>query len=77
MLLINPSLTQVYVALSNFLEGLGGTNLVLVGIVLGAMMAIDMGGPINKAAYTFGIAMLDAGNLNSWLLLWPVVWYRR
>ncbi|MCM3226413.1 PTS fructose transporter subunit IIABC [Terribacillus saccharophilus] len=63
MLLINPSLTQVYVALSNFLEGLGGTNLVLVGIVLGAMMAIDMGGPINKAAYTFGIAMLDAGNL--------------
>ncbi|MFP7171542.1 fructose-specific PTS transporter subunit EIIC [Terribacillus halophilus] len=63
MLLINPTLTQVYVALSDFLEGLGGTNLVLVGLVLGAMMAIDMGGPINKAAYTFGIAMLDAGNL--------------
>ncbi|QXE00870.1 PTS fructose transporter subunit IIABC [Terribacillus sp. DMT04] len=63
MLLINPSLTQVYVGLSNFLENLGGANLVLVGIVLGAMMAIDMGGPINKAAYTFGIAMLDAGNL--------------
>ncbi|WP_077307711.1 PTS fructose transporter subunit IIABC [Terribacillus halophilus] len=63
MLLINPSLTQVYVGLSTFLENLGGANLVLVGIVLGAMMAIDMGGPINKAAYTFGIAMLDAGNL--------------
>jgi len=41
---------------------LGGTNVVLVGVLLGAMMAIDMGGPINKAAYTFGIAMLDAQN---------------
>jgi PTS system fructose-specific IIC component len=35
---------------------------VLLGLLLGAMMAIDMGGPINKAAFTFGIAMIDAGN---------------
>ncbi|AOV08695.1 PTS fructose transporter subunit IIABC [Sporosarcina ureilytica] len=62
MMLINPPLTKIYTGITAFLEGLGGTNVVLVGIVLGAMMAIDMGGPINKAAYTFGIAMLDAQN---------------
>ncbi|AQQ53427.1 PTS fructose transporter subunit IIABC [Planococcus lenghuensis] len=62
MMLINPPLTQLYVGVSSFLEGLGGTNQVIVGLILGAMMAIDMGGPINKAAYTFGIAMLSAEN---------------
>lgn len=48
--------------LTAWLNGLGTGNLVLMGIVLGGMMAIDMGGPINKAAFTFGIAMIDAGN---------------
>ena len=62
MMMVNPPLTKLYTGMSAFLEGLGGTNQVLVGILLGAMMAIDMGGPINKAAYTFGIAMLDAQN---------------
>ncbi|WP_017381424.1 PTS fructose transporter subunit IIABC [Paenisporosarcina sp. TG-14] len=62
MMLVNPQLTKVYTGISSFLEGLGGTNAVLVGLILGGMMAIDMGGPINKAAYTFGIAMLDAEN---------------
>ncbi|TWT07936.1 PTS fructose transporter subunit IIA [Planococcus sp. CPCC 101016] len=64
MMLVNPQLTKVYTGISAFLESLGGTNLVLVGLLLGGMMAIDMGGPINKAAYTFGIAMLDAQNFN-------------
>ncbi|KZE37294.1 PTS fructose transporter subunit IIA [Bhargavaea cecembensis] len=64
MMLINPQLTKLYTGLSSFLEGLGGTNQVLVGLIIGAMMAVDMGGPVNKAAYTFGIAMLDAGNFN-------------
>ncbi|MGI2326836.1 PTS fructose transporter subunit IIABC [Planococcus sp. YIM B11945] len=64
MMLVNPQLTKVYTGISSFLESLGGTNLVLVGLLLGGMMAIDMGGPVNKAAYTFGIAMLDAGNFN-------------
>ncbi|WP_186580948.1 PTS fructose transporter subunit IIABC [Aquibacillus kalidii] len=62
MLLINPPLTRIYTGLSSWLQGLGDTNLVLLGIILGGMMAVDMGGPINKAAYTFGIAMLEAGN---------------
>lgn len=64
MMLVNPQLTKIYTAISAFLESLGGTNLVLVGLLLGGMMAIDMGGPINKAAYTFGLAMLDAENFN-------------
>ncbi|TAA72698.1 PTS fructose transporter subunit IIABC [Planococcus salinarum] len=64
MMLINPPLTTVYSGISAFLEGLGGTNLILVGLLLGGMMAVDMGGPVNKAAYTFGIAMLDADNFN-------------
>ncbi|MBU5265453.1 PTS fructose transporter subunit IIABC [Virgibacillus proomii] len=62
MMTINPPLTQIYTAISSFLEGMSGTNQVLVGVILGAMMAFDLGGPVNKAAYTFGIAMLDAGN---------------
>ncbi|MBS4172271.1 PTS fructose transporter subunit IIABC [Bacillus sp. FJAT-49736] len=47
--------------LSDVLNHLGTGNLMLLGIILGGMMAVDMGGPINKAAFTFGIAMIDAG----------------
>ena len=50
-------------AVETFLMNMGTTNLVLLGIVLGGMMSIDMGGPINKTAYTFGIAMLASGNI--------------
>ncbi|MGA9287099.1 MAG: fructose-specific PTS transporter subunit EIIC [Anaerobacillus sp.] len=49
--------------LENWLSGMGTTNKLLLGLILGGMMAVDMGGPINKAAFTFGIAMIDAGNL--------------
>ncbi|WP_077324281.1 PTS fructose transporter subunit IIABC [Virgibacillus siamensis] len=62
MMVINPPLTAIYTGISSFLESMGGTNQIIVGIILGAMMAFDMGGPVNKAAYTFGIAMLDANN---------------
>ncbi|WP_078412911.1 PTS fructose transporter subunit IIABC [Priestia abyssalis] len=48
--------------LTSWLKGMGTGNLVLLGLILGGMMSIDMGGPINKAAFTFGIAMIDAGN---------------
>jgi PTS system fructose-specific IIC component len=48
--------------LTAWLKGMGTGNLVLLGLILGGMMAVDMGGPINKAAFTFGIAMIDAGN---------------
>jgi fructose PTS system EIIBC or EIIC component len=48
--------------MKHWLSSLGTGNLVLLGLILGGMMAIDMGGPINKAAFTFGLAMIDAGN---------------
>ncbi|WP_203245873.1 PTS fructose transporter subunit IIABC [Sporosarcina beigongshangi] len=54
--------TALNAGLSNWLNGLGTGNLVLMGVILAGMMAVDMGGPINKAAFTFGIAMIDAGN---------------
>ncbi|MGP4081413.1 PTS fructose transporter subunit IIABC [Pseudalkalibacillus sp. R45] len=47
--------------LKDSLSSLGTGNAVLLGIIIGGMMAIDMGGPINKAAYTFGIALVEAG----------------
>ena len=47
---------------TNFLQNLGTGNLILLGAVLGGMMATDMGGPINKAAFTFGIMMISSGN---------------
>ncbi|KGX92878.1 PTS fructose transporter subunit IIC [Pontibacillus halophilus JSM 076056 = DSM 19796] len=62
MALGNPLLGQLYGGLQTWLEGLGTSNLILIGVVVGGMMAVDMGGPFNKAAYTFGLAMIDAGN---------------
>lgn len=61
MLLVNPFLVSIYTALRDGLDSLGSFGIV-VGLIIGGMMAVDMGGPVNKAAYTFGIAMLDAGN---------------
>ncbi|WP_078430101.1 PTS fructose transporter subunit IIABC [Alkalihalobacterium alkalinitrilicum] len=62
MLSIVGPLSAFNTGLENWLGGMGTTNIILLGIILGGMMAIDMGGPINKAAFTFGIAMIDAGN---------------
>ncbi|WP_254769032.1 PTS fructose transporter subunit IIC [Salinilacihabitans rarus] len=45
-------------ALTSTLEGMQGTNAVFLGLVLGAMMAFDMGGPVNKVAYVFGVALV-------------------
>ncbi|MFS0821207.1 fructose-specific PTS transporter subunit EIIC [Bacillus sp. 1P02SD] len=59
--LVGP-LKYVMDGLTAWLEGLGTGNLIVLGLILGGMMSIDMGGPINKAAFTFGIAMIDAGN---------------
>ncbi|MBO1002741.1 PTS fructose transporter subunit IIABC [Pseudogracilibacillus auburnensis] len=50
-------------ALSGWLSGMGTSNAIILGVILGGMMAVDMGGPINKAAYTFGIAMIADGIL--------------
>ncbi len=61
-LVVNPPVTYLNSALTHWLSSLNGGNAVLLGIILGGMMAVDMGGPINKAAFTFGIAAIAANN---------------
>lgn len=59
---INPYVGMINDALSNGLNSMGGTSKVLLGMVVGGMMSVDMGGPVNKAAYVFGTAQLAEGN---------------
>ncbi|MEG0737334.1 MAG: fructose-specific PTS transporter subunit EIIC, partial [Longicatena sp.] len=63
VIVLNPVMKEVNILITNFLNNLGGTNRILLGLVLGMMMAADLGGPINKAAYAFSIAMLQTGNI--------------
>jgi PTS system fructose-specific IIC component len=60
---IGQPISSAQTALTNWLNGLSGTSGVLLGLLLGAMMAFDMGGPVNKVAYSFGLASLASGNL--------------
>lgn len=53
MLLLNVPMSALNTWLNDFLNSLSGTNAVILGLLLGAMMAADLGGPINKAAYIF------------------------
>ncbi|GEQ04421.1 PTS fructose transporter subunit IIC [Staphylococcus gallinarum] len=59
---LNPPASWLNNLLLNGLQSLSGTNIMLLGLVIGAMMAIDMGGPFNKAAYVFATAALTEGN---------------
>ncbi|GAA0079064.1 PTS fructose transporter subunit IIABC [Clostridium sp. CTA-5] len=59
---INPAMGIINEAITNGLNSMGGTSKILLGIILGAMMSVDMGGPVNKAAYVFGTASLTSGN---------------
>ena len=59
---IEPVMGAINTALNNGLTGMGGSSKLVLGLILGGMMAIDMGGPFNKAAYAFGIAAIAAGN---------------
>lgn len=49
--------------LTNWMEGMSGANAIVLGLIIGLMMAFDMGGPVNKVAFTFGLAMISAGVL--------------
>ncbi len=60
--LVEPVMGGINTALNNGLTSMGGTSKVILGLILGGMMAIDMGGPFNKAAYVFGTATIAAGN---------------
>lgn len=59
---INPYMGLINDGLTNFLNGMGGTSRVVLGMVIAGMMSVDMGGPVNKAAYVFGTAQLAEGN---------------
>lgn len=59
---INPYMGMINDGLTNFLNGMGGTSRIVLGMIVGGMMSIDMGGPFNKAAYVFGTAQLAEGN---------------
>ena len=59
---INPYMGMINDGLTNFLNGMGGASRIVLGMIVGAMMSIDMGGPFNKAAYVFGTAQLAEGN---------------
>lgn len=58
---INPPVAAINTGLTSFLNSMGESSKIVLGVILGAMMAIDMGGPINKAAYVFGTASLASG----------------
>ncbi|HEO2507120.1 TPA: PTS sugar transporter subunit IIA [Streptococcus agalactiae] len=60
MLLVNIPMAAINIALNTFLQGLSGSSAVLMGLLVGGMMAVDMGGPVNKAAYVFGTGTLAA-----------------
>lgn len=60
MLLVNITMAAINTALNTFLQGLSGSSAVLMGLLVGGMMAVDMGGPVNKAAYVFGTGTLAA-----------------
>ncbi|MDE5892439.1 MAG: PTS fructose transporter subunit IIC, partial [Acetatifactor sp.] len=59
---VEPIMGGINTALNHGLTSMGGTSKVILGLILGGMMAIDMGGPFNKAAYVFGTAAIAAGN---------------
>ena len=59
---VEPIMGAINTALNNGLTGMGGSSKIVLGLILGGMMAIDMGGPFNKAAYVFGTAAIAAGN---------------
>ena len=57
---VGEPVAAILAAMTSFLQGLGTTNAVVLGLILGGMMAVDMGGPINKAAYTFAVGLLTS-----------------
>ena len=62
MVAINPVVGAINTALNNFLSSMQGANKLILGAILGGMMSVDLGGPVNKAAYTFGTGMLAEGH---------------
>lgn len=62
ILVLGGPITSIFEGLKTFLQGLSGTSSVVLATILGAMIAFDMGGPVNKTAFLFGVSMITAGN---------------
>lgn len=60
--IVEPVMGAINTGLNGFLSSMGGTSKIVLGLILGGMMAVDMGGPFNKAAYVFGTAAIASGN---------------
>jgi PTS system fructose-specific IIC component len=73
MCAINPIMGALNSGLTSLLEGMGTSSMIALGVLLGAMMATDMGGPFNKAAYVFGTASLAAANETGWMIMAAVM----
>ena len=61
-IIINPPVAAINTALTNALNSMGGSSKIILGMLLSGMITVDMGGPINKAAYVFGTASIASGN---------------
>lgn len=59
---IEPPIGALNEGLNNALNSMGGTSKIILGLILGGMMSVDLGGPVNKAAYVFGTASIVSGN---------------
>lgn len=62
--IVEPPIGALNVMINNGLNSMNGAKAILLGALLGGMMSVDMGGPVNKAAYVFGTASIAAGNYN-------------
>jgi PTS system fructose-specific IIC component len=62
LIVVGKPIASAQTHLTTWLNGLSGSNAILLGVILGLMMAFDMGGPVNKVAYTFGVAALATGD---------------
>ncbi|MGV8859296.1 PTS fructose transporter subunit IIABC [Rhodoglobus sp.] len=76
VLILGGPIASLTVALNDFLNGLNGASAVVLGLILGAMMGFDLGGPVNKVAYSFAVAGLGAGALDNqgpWMIMAAVM----
>ncbi|AWB89823.1 PTS fructose transporter subunit IIABC [Salinibacterium hongtaonis] len=76
VLLLGGPIAALTTSLSDFLNGLSGASAIALGLILGAMMGFDLGGPVNKVAYSFAVAGLSAGSLDNqgpWIIMATVM----
>ncbi|MGJ8722080.1 MAG: PTS fructose transporter subunit IIABC [Salinibacterium amurskyense] len=76
VLILGGPIASLTVALNDFLNGLNGASAIVLGLILGAMMGFDLGGPVNKVAYSFAVAGLGAGaidNQGPWMIMAAVM----